>query len=217
MSMQRFCRPTEGNSVERSGCGCVDRRAAHATPNTTAGRNEPRNSLTIDAKNDGRVKCYGYLDIETTGFSCEYCDLTVVGIAVVRAKHPQFGQLYGGQINADRLLGLLEGVDEIYTYNGSRFDLPFIKGRLGLDLRQQFAHTDLMYHCWRKDLKGGLKAVEVRLGIDRHLTDMNGYMAVRLWWDYLNNNDTEALQRLLEYNREDVLNLHVLRERLGVK
>ncbi len=38
-------------------------------------------------------------------------------------------------------------------------------------------------------MKGGLKAVEVRLGIARRLTDMNGYMAVRLWWDYVNNND----------------------------
>jgi len=168
-------------------------------------------------ENDGRVKCYGYLDIETTGLSCHYCDLTVVGVAVRREDQHRFGQLFGGQINADRVLDLLDGVDELYTYNGSRFDLPFLKGRLGLDLRRQFAHTDLMYNCWRKDLKGGLKAVEVRLGIERRLTDMNGYMAVRLWWDYINNNDMEALQRLLEYNREDVMNLHVLREKLGVK
>jgi uncharacterized protein YprB with RNaseH-like and TPR domain len=173
--------------------------------------------MTTDDRSNARVKCYGYLDIETTGFSCQYCELTVVGVALVRAGRPRFGQLYGGQINADSVLGLLEGVDELYTYNGSRFDLPFIKGSLGLDLRRQFAHTDLMYNCWRKELKGGLKAVEVRLGIDRHLTDMNGYMAVRLWWDYVNNNDLEALQRLLEYNREDVMNLHVLRERLAVE
>jgi uncharacterized protein len=164
-----------------------------------------------------RGKCYGYLDIETTGFSWQQCDLTVVGVAVVRAGVPRFGQLYGGQVNADGVLALLEGVDELYTYNGSRFDLPFIKSRIGLDLLKQFAHTDLMYNCWRKDLKGGLKAVEVRLGIARRLTDMNGFMAVRLWWNYVNDNDTEALQKLLEYNREDVLNLHVLRERLGVQ
>jgi hypothetical protein len=163
------------------------------------------------------VKSYGYLDIETTGFSCRCCDLTVVGVAVVREDRQRFGQLFGGQISADRVLGLLEGVDEIVTYNGSRFDLPFIKGRLGLDLCRQFAHTDLMYHCWRRDLKGGLKAVEVRLGIERRLTDVDGYMAVRLWWEYVNNHDTQALQKLLDYNREDVLNLHVLRERLGVK
>jgi uncharacterized protein YprB with RNaseH-like and TPR domain len=143
--------------------------------------------------------------------------LTVVGVAAMREDRYRFGQLFGGRIDADNVLGLLEGVDEIYTYNGSRFDLPFIKARLGLDLRRQFAHTDLMYNCWRRDLKGGLKAVEVRLGIERRLTDMNGYLAVRLWWDYVNNDDIGALQKLLEYNREDVMNLHVLRERLGVE
>ena len=73
-----------------------------------------------------------------------------------------------------------------------------------------------MYNCWRRDLKGGLKVVEVRLGIARRLPDMNGYMAVKLWWDYVNDNDLEALRVLLEYNREDVMNLHVLREKLGV-
>ncbi len=165
----------------------------------------------------GRVKCYGYLDIETTGFSRTYCDLTVVGVAVVRGEQLRFGQLYGDQIYADGVLGLLEGVDEIYTYNGSRFDLPFLQHRLNLDLRRQYAHTDLMYKCWLKDLKGGLKVVETRLGIERRLQDVNGFMAVRLWWEYVNNNDTQALRMLLEYNKEDVVNLHVLREKLGVK
>jgi uncharacterized protein len=41
-------------------------------------------------------------------------------------------------------------------------------------------------------------------------------MAVRLWWDYVNNANTQALHTLLEYNREDVVNLHVLRDKLGV-
>lgn len=166
---------------------------------------------------DCRGKCYGYLDIETTGFSWQHCDLTVVGVGVIRGDKQRFGQLYGGQVNADNVLALLKGVDEVYTYNGRRFDLPFIKQRLGLDVQKQFRHTDLMFHCWRRDLKGGLKAVEVRLGIERRLPSMNGYMAVRLWWDYVNNNDLDALQKLLEYNKEDVLNLHILRERLGVK
>lgn len=165
----------------------------------------------------GRVKCYGYLDIETTGFSSRSSELTVVGVGIVRGTKHRFGQLFGEQINVDSVLDLLDGVDQIYTYNGRRFDLPFIKGSLGLDLSRHFSHTDLMYNCWRRSLKGGLKAVEVRLGIPRRLPDMNGYMAVKLWWEYVNGNDLEALQRLLEYNKEDVMNLHILREKLGVE
>lgn len=168
---------------------------------------------TRDTEN--AVKCYGYLDIETTGCS-RYSDLTVVGVGLVQGGKRRFGQLFGNQITADGVLGLLEGVDALYTYNGARFDLPFIKRRLGIDLPRHFAHTDLMYNCWRQNLKGGLKVVEVRLGIARGLPDMNGFMAVKLWWDYVNDNDLEALRVLLEYNREDVMNLHVLREKLGV-
>lgn len=163
----------------------------------------------------GRVKRYGYLDIETTGCS-RYSDLTVVGVGSVEGVQRRLGQLFGGQIDAEGVLDLLDGVDEIYTYNGSRFDLPFVKRRLGLDLGRHFKHTDLMYDCWRRDLKGGLKAVELRLGIARDLPDVNGYMAVKLWWNYVNNNDMESLRVLLEYNREDVMNLHILREKLGV-
>jgi uncharacterized protein YprB with RNaseH-like and TPR domain len=163
-----------------------------------------------------RVKCYGYLDIETTGLVRSYCDLTVVGVAVVHGNQQRFAQLVGDQITAEAVLGLLDGVDEFYTYNGSRFDLPFLQQRLNLDLRRTYRHTDLMYKCWLKDLKGGLKVVETRLGIERRLQDMNGFMAVRLWWEYVNNHNAQALRTLLEYNKEDVINLHVLREKLGV-
>ena len=169
-----------------------------------------------DRETTGRVKCYGYLDIETTGFSAHGCELTVVGVGTVRGTEQRFAQLYGNQIHDDRLLELLAGVDEIYTFNGSRFDLPFIRSAMALDLRKQFAHTDLMYPCHRQNLKGGLKAVEMRLGIGRSLPDMDGYMAVQLWWDYVNRNNFRSLQMLLDYNREDVMNLHTLRERLGV-
>jgi uncharacterized protein YprB with RNaseH-like and TPR domain len=156
------------------------------------------------------------LDVETTGLSRSVSDLTVVGVATTNAWPLETRQLVGEQITADSVLSLLDGVERIYTYNGSRFDLPFIKARLGLDLRRLFPHTDLMYDCWRQNLKGGLKAVEVRLGIQRQLQGVDGFMAVRLWWNYANYNNLQALNTLLEYNREDCLNLHVLREKLGV-
>jgi uncharacterized protein YprB with RNaseH-like and TPR domain len=177
----------------------------------------PPAEINADSEAPGKVKCYGYLDIETTGLSSSYSDLTVVGVATMRGPQQRFGQLFGDQIHADSVLALLDGVDELYTYNGRRFDLPFIKGRLNLDLGRHFTHTDLMYACWRQNLKGGLKVVETRLGIGRQLVGVNGYMAVRLWWDYVNSNDTQALETLLEYNREDVVNLHILRQKLGVQ
>jgi len=73
-----------------------------------------------------------------------------------------------------------------------------------------------MYACWNHHLYGGLKVVEQRLGIARQLQGVSGREAVALWWRYVRQGDSTALHTLLAYNREDVLNLKVLRERLGV-
>ncbi len=155
-----------------------------------------------------------YLDIETTGLSPRQCQITVVGVHLCRGKDSRFVQLVGEDISADSLLEVLEGVEVIYTYNGSRFDLPFIHRRLGVNLAEMFEHYDLMYDCWRNNLRGGFKAVERQLGIPRRLAEMNGSDAVRLWWRYVNGYDRRALAVLLEYNREDVINLKALRGKL---
>jgi len=118
------------------------------------------------------------------------------------------------QITVDSILEALKGVSIIYTYNGKSFDLPFIYSRLGINLAEHFTHHDLIYDCWRYNLYGGFKAVERLLGIERKLTEVNGYQAVRLWWRYVDYFDLDALNTLLEYNKEDVLNLKVLKERL---
>lgn len=155
-----------------------------------------------------------YLDIETTGLSPRYCEITVVGIHLVSGHESGFVQLVGDDVTADNILRSLDGVGTLYTYNGSRFDLPFIYIRLGVNLAQLFNHCDLMYHCWRNNLYGGFKAVERQLGVQRKLTEVDGLEAVRLWWRWVNDYDREALTTLLEYNKEDVINLKTLRERL---
>ena len=155
-----------------------------------------------------------YLDIETTGPSADFCEITVVGIYLVQDGYTRFVQLVGDDITEEGLLEVLDGVDTIYTYNGKRFDLPFIRERLGLNLEAEFHHHDLMYDCWRNSLYGGFKAVERQLGIPRRLTGMSGFQAVMLWWRYVNDDDRAALELLLEYNREDVLNLKALRQSL---
>lgn len=155
-----------------------------------------------------------YLDIETTGLSPWDSEVTVVGIHLCNVDNTTFVQLVGKDITADSILEALSGVEVIYTYNGSRFDLPFIHSRLGLNLAAYFTHRDLMYDCWQCNLYGGFKAVERQLGIERKLTEVNGYEAVRLWWRYVDSFDLDALNTLLEYNKEDVLNLRTLKERL---
>ena len=162
------------------------------------------------------MKYRAYIDIETTGLHRRYAALTVIGIALERDRTIRVVQLLGDALTEDRLLKALKGVDEIYSYNGSRFDLPFINAKLAVDLKNCFKHTDLMYNCWRKNLKGGLKVVEQRLGIRRILKEVDGRIAVLLWWDHINNNNQQALDTLLAYNKEDVVNLRPLRQKLQV-
>lgn len=152
-----------------------------------------------------------YLDIETTGFLGGSSYPTVVGIAVDFPGDWSCDQLVGDEITADAILHILEGVTTIYTFNGASFDLPFLAWKPGVDLRRRFEHRDLMRASRRAGLKGGLKTIEKALGIPRRLPDMGGGDAVVLWRKYRTEDSHAALEMLLEYNREDVENLRVLR------
>ena len=153
-----------------------------------------------------------YLDIETTGLSAAQHSITVIGIYLTDGDYDRFVQLVGKDATRENLLEALAGVDVIYTYNGSRFDIPFIASCLGIDLATNFEHHDLMLDCWQNDLYGGFKAVEVQLGINRELKGLGGLDAVRLWWRYLDGDDEDALAILLKYNEEDVVNLKALKD-----
>jgi hypothetical protein len=156
-----------------------------------------------------------YLDIETTGLSPQADELTVVGVFIDDGDDGGSSaiiiQLVGDEITADRLQEAFQGVSSLYTFNGSRFDVPFIKTRLGVDLEKGLRHRDLMYDCWDQGLRGGLKKVERALGIRRKLPGMDSLGAIRLWDQFRANDDHEALNSLLEYNKEDILNLKTLR------
>lgn len=159
-------------------------------------------------------KTEAFIDIETTGLSPSGSEITVVGIYICRGDENEFIQLVGKDIRADAIIEALEGVDVIYTYNGHRFDLPFIHSYCGIDLESKFRHRDLMFDCWRKNLRGGLKGVERQLGISRDDKEVDGREAIRLWWKYVDSFDLEALDKLCAYNKEDVVNLKILRDML---
>jgi uncharacterized protein YprB with RNaseH-like and TPR domain len=144
-----------------------------------------------------------YLDIETTFTG---------GISVIGIYRPDTGgtQLVGAGVSDINLYGALAGVTTIITFNGSGFDLPVIRKRLLADLRSEFDHRDLLYVCRKRGLRGGLKIVEQRLGIERATAGITGYDAPRLWERYEVAGERSALDTLLAYNYEDVVNLALL-------
>ena len=141
-----------------------------------------------------------YLDIET----CAAGSVTVVGIY---REDRGLRQLVGGEITDVNVWSALEGVEMLCTFNGDRFDLPILERHTRVDLRGQFRSLDLLRECRRVGLKGGLKALEERFGIRRATRGLHGWDALRLWAQYEGEGDRDALRVLLEYNREDVMNL----------
>lgn len=93
----------------------------------------------------------------------------------------------------------------LVTYNGKRSDIPFLKYNHDVDFKGK--HKDLMFLGWKVGLKGGLKKIEAELGIGRDSGVCGGSEAVRLWKRYRRHNCHKSLKKLLDYNREDVINL----------
>ncbi len=94
------------------------------------------------------------------------------------------------------------------TFNGRCFDAPIIQRELKIRLP---AHLDLRFLLTSVGVKGGLKACERRLGLDRNeLNGLDGYFAVLLWQEYETKGDEQALETLLAYNAADVLSMPVL-------
>jgi len=160
------------------------------------------------------IECY--LDIETTSLNPLDGEITVIGMGIQKNNEFSFFQLKGEEISASRLLEFIKKIDIIYTYNGKDFDLPFIKQRLGIDINSYCKHRDLKFDCWKNNLYGGLKAVESKLKIKRKTKGINGYIAKELWERYKNFGDVQSLNLLLDYNKEDVLNLKSLKETLKI-
>jgi uncharacterized protein YprB with RNaseH-like and TPR domain len=145
-----------------------------------------------------------YLDIETTGLSPGYHEVTVVGVY----DGLRYQALVSGQnLTARTIAEALEGCRLLVTYYGRAFDVPFLCSSFP-ELRWPFPHFDLCFAGRRVGLTGGLKEVERMLGIERDelIAETDGFEAVRLWRAY-QRGDTEAVNRLVEYNRADTENL----------
>ena len=147
-----------------------------------------------------------FLDIETTGLDRHRNDVTVVSC---HQNGTTETFVRGRDLTGDRLARRLADASLLVTFNGRRFDVPFLEDSFGLDV--DLPHVDLMYPCRRLDLTGGLKKIESEVGIGRDRPDLSGRDAVRLWHEY-ERGDDRALETLVSYNRDDTANLQQLLE-----
>src|SRR5712691_7587568 len=146
-----------------------------------------------------------FLDIETTGLSVGRDAVTVVGLYDGTKR-----QSFVKDDNLEDLPRAVAGAKLLVTFNGSHFDVPFLSKAFPRIALNQI-HIDLLHPLRRLGFRGGLKSIESQLGILRseETSGLMGFDAVRLWHRY-EDGDDDALDLLLAYNMEDVVNLEPL-------
>ncbi|MFB6204282.1 MAG: ribonuclease H-like domain-containing protein [Candidatus Nanohaloarchaea archaeon] len=148
-----------------------------------------------------------FFDIETTGLSPEKNRVTTVSF---HRKGESKTLVRGEDLTRENLEEELHRSNVLVSFNGKRFDQPFLEKNLGIDI--EIPHIDLMYLFKRLGYTGGLKSIEKQLDVERELEDIDGREAVRLWKRYEEDNDESALDRLVRYNQYDARNLQELME-----
>jgi uncharacterized protein YprB with RNaseH-like and TPR domain len=145
-----------------------------------------------------------YLDIETTGLDSWGHEITTIALY---DGNSIFTYVQGQ--NLDAFEEDIQRYRVIVTYNGKCFDIPFIESYFRMKVPQ--VHIDLRYLLRSLGYTGGLKGCEKKAGIDRkELEGVDGYFAVLLWQDYQRTKNEKALETLLAYNIQDVVNLETL-------
>jgi uncharacterized protein YprB with RNaseH-like and TPR domain len=143
-----------------------------------------------------------YMDIETTGLY----DPDITTIALYDGREIKY---YVNGQNLEQFVADILKYKLLVSYNGKTFDIPIIENFFRIKLDQ--AHIDLRYVLKSLGYSGGLKRCEKQMGISRgDLDGVDGYFAVLLWNDYCQNKNDKALETLLSYNIEDVVNLEKL-------
>ena len=140
----------------------------------------------------------GFLDIEAADDR-----VTVIGIMDAQGVH-SYVHSFDGFVQRARQWKC------VVSFNGAAFDLPILR-RVFPTFQPPLAHIDLKQVYQRLREKGGLKALEPRLGFERppHLARLTGSDAVALWRAQ-KLGDRKALQYLIEYNLYDVFILKPL-------
>ncbi|MBI5495695.1 MAG: ribonuclease H-like domain-containing protein [Deltaproteobacteria bacterium] len=146
-----------------------------------------------------------FVDIETDGRD------TPEGITAVCLRSRDRASCWLRATGRDPDWSILEGASALVSFNGLAFDVPMlVKAWPAIPVPQ--IHLDLVAVARRMRWLGGLKAIERMAGWQRapHVENLRGGDAIALWSLWLQAGDRAVLQRLCEYNMEDVWSLPFL-------
>lgn len=164
------------------------------------------------------------LDIETTGLSPKFCKVILVGIIIISKDNQKLYQIFADSQEEEKDLLLktkkiLEDVDFVITYNGKKFDLPFLKERSSKNKLDFPSLYNLDLYLLAKgftDLPSFLpnlkqKTVEKLIIPDyKRKDEISGGDSVKLYNQYEVMPSKELLRQILLHNYEDICLLHKL-------
>lgn len=157
-----------------------------------------------------------FLDIESTGLWASQ-PLFLVGMLYCRPGSLVVEQYFARHYREER--AVLEAVDRVLkrfkvvvTYNGKRFDLPYITGRAvanRLYYTYRHYHVDLLYHA-RRHLKYllpdcRLVTLEEYLLDFRREGDIPGHLIPETYHRFVQTGDFSLVRPILEHNKLDLL------------
>lgn len=161
-----------------------------------------------------QTAAWASLDIETTGLDARRHQITVVGIMVRVGSEGVLHQFFADDPEEEAAVlassrRLLEGCYGVITYNGTRFDVPFLASR-AQSWGQSWPglrHLDLFPHAvnWPARLPDHrLQTMMAHFGLGR-LESTGGSDAVRAYEQWLHRGDAAAKNSILAHNADDVI------------
>ena len=173
--------------------------------------------LKIDHYFKGLNSCF--IDIETTGLDRNRQIIYLIGLLFYDEEKSCWvlNQYFSKSKNTEKLLleSFLEDLsnfNNIITYNGENFDLPFINHRSSLYNIDYRISLDKSYDLYRLIRRNRdflslenlqLKTVEKSLGY--HREDIySGYDCIAFYNDYLETKNPILKERVLSHNRDDL-------------
>jgi uncharacterized protein YprB with RNaseH-like and TPR domain/predicted nuclease with RNAse H fold/dephospho-CoA kinase len=140
-----------------------------------------------------------FLDIETTGLSRFYDNITIIGWSIENKYN-----IYIKGEKPEKLYNAFLTAKAVVTFNGSIFDIPFMKQEFP-KLEIPYCHLDLRFLSRRVGFSGGQKQIENKIGFIRptEIRQIKSESAPILWYRY-RMGEEEALKQLIFYNYFDI-------------
>ena len=174
---------------------------------------------------DNLIKCisladiedFKFMDIETLGLS--NVPVILIGVAEIKKNNIISTQYFlrSPEEELSVINGYISHLNENsihVTFNGKRFDVPFIRNRLTyhrLNLDFNLAHLDLLYfakYLWKDTLPNcQLQTIEkYKFGTER-VNDVPGEYIPDYYNTYLINQNIGPVIPIIEHNKQDIISL----------